>query len=610
VATPVRAGVGLAKQLDKRPRAALVRAVPTHARYRDLLSALPVPLASGLRSRFSEGYCRRDLHADVLAGLVVGLVALPLSMALAIASGVPPQHGLYTAIVAGLVCPLFGGARLQITGPTAAFVVLLLPVVARFGLGGLLTAGAMAGALQIGMGLARMGRLMEFIPHPVTTGFTSGIALVIATIQLKDLLGLSVDGSPESYVHRLAGLWQARASISGWAVLISALTLALLVVCPRVFKRIPAPLLALVGATAAALMLDRWVPGFYVASIGSQFQSVVDGQVVPGIPPLPPLPGLPWALGGAGGAPFELSFSTIGALLPSAFAIALLGAIESLVSAVVADGIKGTRHDPNAELIGLGIGNLLCPFFGGIPATGALARTATNIRSGAESPLSSVVHALFVLACTVALAPLVARLPMAALAALLLMVAKNMSEARHFVRLLRIAPRSDVVVLLTCFVLTVLFDMVIAIGVGVVLAALLFMRRMAELTDVRLDADTARNFDLPEGVKVYEIAGALFFGAAQKAMSALEPAGRTTSIVLKMDAVSDIDATGLVAVETMVAKVHQRGYKIIFCGLKPAARAALSRAGIERTPGKIAFAPDLDTALGMALVHDARTLPG
>jgi SulP family sulfate permease len=575
-------------------------------RYIDLIATAPMQLAHGLRSRLREGYRAGDFRADLMAGLIVGVVALPLSMALAIASGVAPQYGLYTAIIAGTVCALLGGSRLQITGPTAAFVVLLVPVVGRHGVGGLLVAGLMAGIIPIVMGVARLGRLIEFIPHPVTTGFTSGIALVIASIQLKDVFGLELERAPESFLERFAAYWEARGTASAWELGIALATLALLVLLPRIIKRIPAPLIALTIVTVATLVLDRYVAGFDVATIGSRFHSVVDGREIAGIPPLPPLPVLPWNLGGAGGQPFTLDFSTIQALLPSAFAIAMLGSIESLLSAVIADGITGTRHDPNGELIALGIGNVLCPFFGGIPATGALARTATNIRSGAQSPFASVIHSLFVLACTVALAPLVAYLPMAALAGLLMMVAKNMSEAHHFVRLVRIAPRSDVFVLVTCFGLTVIFDMVIAVGVGVVLAALLFMRRMAELTDTRLDSDTTSSLELPESVRLYEIAGPLFFGAAQKAMESMEPGKGATTIILKMDQVPVIDATGLVALESAVDRLKRAGYKIIFAGLAERPGELLARAGIVREPGRIAFAPDLDTALSMALVHDMR----
>jgi SulP family sulfate permease len=329
---------------------------------------------------------------------------------------------------------------------------------------------------------------------------------------------------------------------------------------------------------------------------------------VRGIPPLPPLPLNPFTMPGGNGQPMHLSFTLIQALLGPAFAIAMLGAIESLLAAVVSDGMSGTRHDPNAELLSLGIANVLCPLFGGIAATGALARTATNIRAGARSPFASVIHALFVLACTVALAPLVAYLPMAALAALLLLVAKNMAEARHFVHIVRVAPRADMVVLLTCFLLTVLFDMVIAVSVGVVLAALLFMRRMAELSETRLDVGTMARLELPAGVKLYEVAGPLFFGAAQRAMSALDRVGgQVQAVILFLGQVPAIDATGLVALETTLDKLKRSGVKVILAGMRPQVAEVVLRAGITPERGRLAIAPDLDAAVSLALIHSART---
>ncbi len=578
-------------------------------RYLDALTSVKATLAYGLRTRLKEGYGSADLRADVMAGLVVGVVALPLSMALAIASGVAPQYGLYTAIVAGMVCALLGGTRCQVTGPTAAFVVILVPIVTRFGFAGLLVAGLLAGFMLVGMGLAKLGRLIQYIPHPVTTGFTAGIAVVIATIQLKDFFGLQFSQSPESYGDRWRLMWDARTTLSGWELSIGALTLALLVVLPRVIRRIPAPLLALSLAAVVAALLQKFVPGFHVATIGSRFHSLVNGREVAGIPPLPPLPILPWHMPGANGQPFVMSFAMVKALMPAAFAIAMLGAIESLLAAVVSDGMSGTKHDPNAELLALGVGNILCPLFGGIACTGALARTATNIRAGARSPIASVVHALFVLACTVALAPLVAYLPMAALAGLLILVAKNMAEVRHFVHIVRVAPRSDMIVLVTCFLLTVIFDMVLAVSVGVVLAALLFMRRMAEIADVHLDEGTMSKLELPEGVLLYEIAGPLFFGAAERAMSVLDSIGkkgRPRVVILFLGQVPVIDATGLVALETVLAKLARSDIKVILAGLRPQPAEVLARAGIKRVPGQLALAPDLDAALSIALLHVAR----
>jgi SulP family sulfate permease len=333
---------------------------------------------------------------------------------------------------------------------------------------------------------------------------------------------------------------------------------------------------------------------------------------VRGIPPLPPLPMNPFAQPGAGGASMHFSFALVHSLIGPAFAIAMLGAIESLLAAVVSDGMSGTKHEPNSELIALGIANVLCPLFGGIAATGALARTATNIRAGARSPIAAVIHSIFVLACTIVLAPLVAFLPMAALAALLLIVARNMAEARHFLHIVRVAPRSDVLVLITCFSLTVLFDMVIAVSVGVVLAALLFMRRMAELSETKLDVGTMAKLELPDGVKLYEIAGPLFFGAAQRAMSAFDRVGRRLggsreAIILYLGQVPAIDATGLVALETTVDKLKRGGHKVILAGMRPEVSSVVGRSELKPERGKLAIAPDLDSALSLALIHTVRT---
>ncbi|MDB4967689.1 MAG: ychM [Myxococcales bacterium] len=583
-------------------------------RYLDVLTGVPSTLAYGLREKLKEGYGGGDFRADLMAGLVVGVVALPLSMALAIASGVAPQHGLYTAIIAGVVCALLGGTRCQVTGPTAAFVVILVPIVVKFGLGGLLVAGLMAGVILIAMGALKLGNLIQYIPHPVTTGFTAGIAVVIGTIQLKDFFGLSFS-APESYVERWRLMFHARGTVSGWELGVGVVTLAMLLVIPRLQKRVPAPLIALVLASVGAAAAAHFIPGFHVATIGSRFSSLVSGHVVPGIPPLPPLPLNPFAMPGAGGAPMHFSFTLVQALLGPAFVIAMLGAIESLLAAVVSDGMSGTRHDPNAELMALGIANVVCPLFGGIAATGALARTATNIRAGARSPFAAVIHSVFVLLCTVALAPLVAYLPMAALAALLLTVARNMAEARHFIHILRVAPRSDALVLLTCFSLTVVFDMVIAVSVGVVLAALLFMRRMAELSETKLDVGTMQRLDLPPGVKLYEIAGPLFFGAAQRAMSAFDnisgtkDAGQPQAVILFLGQVPAIDATGLVALETSIDKLKRSGNKVILAGMRPQVAEVVARAGIAPERGHLAIAPDLDAALSLAMIHSLRVVP-
>jgi sulfate permease, SulP family len=564
-------------------------------------------LGYGLRQKLREGYTRQDFRADLFSSLVVGVVALPLSMALAIAVDVPPQHGLYTAIIAGVICALLGGTRFQVTGPTAAFVVILLPIVHRHGLTGLLIAGMMAGLILIAMGLARLGRLM---PHPVTTGFTAGIALVIAIFQLKDMFGLKACTAElttgcmprtEGTLEYLAAVWDARVAINYWDVGLAALTVLLLLYLPRILRRVPAPLVALTLVSLVVVLLDHLIPSFQATTIASKFSYEIDGVRHAGIPPLPPLPILPWESTGG------IDYRMIRDLLPSAFAIAMLGAIESLMAAVVADGMSGTEHDPNSELIALGVANLVCPFFGGIAATGALARTATNIRAGARSPLSAVFHSIFLLACTIALAPLVSYLPMAALAGLLIVVARNMSEARHFIRLARIAPGSDVMVMLTCFGLTVMFDMVIAVTFGVMLAALMFMKRMAMMTRTNLKSVTEGKFEVPEGVRVYEIAGPLFFGAAKTAMETLHTVGKKDhTVILAMQHVPTMDATGLVALESVLDRLYRSNVKVIFAGLTEEVNEILDRAGIKRVPGRLAYAPDIETAISMAIVHAAR----
>jgi SulP family sulfate permease len=566
------------------------------------MNALPppiwrVPIASALRRAFAKGYGLADLRADMLAGTVVGVVALPLSMALAIAVGVAPQHGLYTAIFAGGVVALLGGCKFQVTGPTAAFIVILVPIVTKNGLSGLLTAGLMAGLLLVAMGVARLGRLIQFIPHPVTTGFTAGIATVIATLQIKDVLGLKVGTLPDHYTAKVAALWAARSTTSGSELLVAATTLALLLLVPRAIKRVPAPLIAIALVSATAAIAHGLYPGFAVATIGTRFHAIANGVAVAGIPSALPSPSLPWGHG--------LSFQLVQDLFPAAFAIAMLGAIESLLSAVIADGMTGTKHDPNAELVGLGIGNIIAPFFGGIAATGALARTATNIRAGARSPFSSVTHAVFLVLSILFFSKFVAYVPMASLAALLLLVAWNMSEFRSFVGVVKVAPRSDVFVLLTCFALTVLFDMVIAVSVGVVLAAILFMRRMAELTESRtlLDSDTeSGEVALPKGVGLYEINGPLFFGAAQNAMQAIHAAHDDgfRVMILHLGKVSVIDSTGLVALENAIASLIRRKKIVVLAGPLPRPGAIFEKARLkEKYPG-LHVAGDLVAALAVA----------
>ena len=585
------------------------------ARTRYRVDAPETPLrelpSAALRAVLREGYGRADLRADALSGAVVGVVALPLAMALAIAVGVPPQHGLYTAIIGGFAIAMLGGSRTQVSGPTAAFVVILAPIYVHFGLAGLLISGALGGLILIGLGLARLGRLIQFIPHPVTTGFTAGIATVIATLQLKDLFGLQPAGNPEHFLERVSSMVAAAPTASWHEPVIGLFTLSLLIGLPRFWPRVPAPLVALPAAALLALLLARLVPGFHVATIATRFHSEVSGVLVSGIPRLPPLPLWPWHAPGPQGGTFSIDLATLRALAPGAFAVAMLGAIESLLSAVVADGMARTRHDPDAELIAQGIGNLLVPFFGGIPATGAIARTATNIRFGARSPVSAMIHALVVLITMLGFAPLLGYLPMSALAALLLLVAWHMSEAKHFVHTVSVAPRSDVIVLLACYGLTVLVDMIMGVTVGMMLAALLFMRRMAEVSHTRLASPEQLQLPepLPAATVVYEISGPLFFGAAQKAMGAFSLVGdRVRVVILVMDEVNAIDSTGLVALESTLDALERRRCIAVLSGVQPQPASLLARARVPERRN-VRLCADISAAIGIAHLHVAALSP-
>lgn len=555
--------------------------------------------AVALRETLRAGYGVSDLRADLLAGITVGIVAVPLAMALAIGSGVPPQYGLYTAVIAGLLIALTGGARFSVSGPTAAFIVILHPIAEQYGMGGLVLASLMAGVMLLGMGIGRMGKLIQFIPYPVTTGFTAGIGVVIASLQFKDFFGLSFAHAPESFFERMHQVGLALPGLNPADLLVGAVTLAVLILWPKLRTPIPQHLVALAVGTLLAYGLERLFH-IEVATIASRFSYTLDGETLHGIPALLPQFVLPWNLPGADGAPLGLTLATVKSLVGPAMAIALLGAIESLLCAVVADGMAGTRHDPDAELIGQGLGNLIAPFFGGIAATGALARTATNIRAGARSPLAAAIHALFILLVLIALAPLLGYLPMSALAALLLLVAWNMSEMKHFLHITRVAPKSDIIVLLVCFGLTVVFDMVVAVGVGVVLAALLFMNRMAEFAGMRLQGEEthAHAGALPAHTRLYEVAGPLFFGAAEKAMSALHRIDDHCEVViLDMESVPVMDISGVVALDSAIRRLHADGICVVLAGVRGQPAKVLARAGIEEVPGRLLIEGKVSTAI-------------
>jgi len=560
------------------------------------------PVFSAWRQTWCTGYSWKALRGDLGAGVTVGIIAIPLAMALAIAVGVAPQYGLYTVLVAAPLIALTGGSRFNVSGPTAAFVVILLPITQQFGLGGLLLCTMLAGVILITLGMMRAGRLIQYIPYPVILGFTAGIGIVIGTLQLKDLLDLKLTSHPQHYVEQVGVLIQSLPSAHLGDAMIAAACLAVLIIWPRWVPKIPGHLVALtVGALLGLLLESR---GLSVATLGERFSYNVDGVTHAGIPPFLPTFTWPWNLPGADGLPLTLSYDLIRQLMAPAFAIAMLGAIESLLCAVVADGMTGSKHDPNGELIGQGLGNLVGPLFGGITATAAIARTAANIRAGAFSPMAAIIHSAVVLIAIVLLAPLFSYLPMAAMAALLAMVAWNMAEARHVIHTLRIAPRSDVWVLLTCLSLTVLFDMVLAVGVGLLLAAGLFIKRMSDLTDT---AELSRDFhqalqDMPDQVQSYAIRGPLFFGATEKALSVLRKFSPGVKVVVvEMSAVPMLDMTALVALDSVLREYRSAGIGLILVATTPRVRLKLRRAGVHRQEGQLAYVRDLQQAREKAL---------
>jgi SulP family sulfate permease len=563
-------------------------------------------LFSGLRAAWLAGYSLADLRQDILAGITIGTVALPLSMALAIATGVPPQHGLYTAIIAGAIIAITGGSRYNVSGPTAAFVVILFPIVQQYGLGGLLIATMMAGVILIALGIARMGRLIQFVPYPVILGFTAGIAVVIAVLQLPDFFGLTTDRMGEHFITNLTAIIRALPTANNAELSVGIFTLALLIVWPKFKLPIPAALVGLIAAAFLAYLMNHYLlsdGSQLIETIASRFSWTANGETGQGIPPIPPTFVAPWNLPGADGKPLEISFDLIVNLAGPAFAIAMLGAIESLLCAVVADGLTKTKHDPNAELIGQGFGNIAAPLFGGITATAALARTATNIRSGARSPIAAVVHSLVVLLAVLALAGLLGLVPMAALAALLFIIAWNMSEARHFVRTIRTAPGGDVAILLVCFGLTVLFDMVLSVAVGIGLAGALFIQRMANLTSSQTRHNEAHpaTQGLPPSVIVYDVNGPLFFGVAEKALSALERVpGEVNILILDMQDVPSIDGTAINALHALVDEMQRQRIKVILVGLPARMVVKLSRAGIEKQSSQLTYCRNLQHARDVA----------
>jgi SulP family sulfate permease len=505
-------------------------------------------------------FAPRTWLRNVVSGVIVGIVALPLGLAFAIASGVRPEQGIYTSIIAGVIVSLFGGSRIQIAGPTGAFIVILAGVVARHGPDGLLIATLMAGAMLVAMGVAKFGAALRFIPNPVISGFTAGIGVIIWVGQWHDFFGLPKTGG-EQFYEKLWALMLALPHLNPATTALATSCILLVIFGPRLpyCRRVPGPLIALVAATC----LQAAYPLAGVATIGSAF-----GGIPQGLPHL----ALP-----------ALSFDRVVVLLPSAFTIAMLGAIESLLSAVVADGLAGTKHDPNQELIGQGLANIVCPFFGGIAATGAIARTATNFRNGGSSPLAGVVHSLTLVLVLLFLAPLAARIPLCSLAAILFVVSWNMSDARHFVRMLRTAPRADAVILLITFGLTILTDLVIAVNIGVILAMLQFMRRMAASVEVVPQTGGILMGKVPPDVLVYSIEGPFFFGAVDTLERALTQTHTDPRcMILRLGHVPFMDITGIQALQEAVTNLEQRGVRVLFCEANMRVLKKLMRAGVIR----------------------------
>jgi SulP family sulfate permease len=531
-----------------------------------------------------RGYSWRRFSHDLAAGVTVGLVALPLAMAFGIASGVTPQAGLYTAVVAGFAISALGGSRVQIGGPTGAFVVIVAGIVARFGTSGLALVTLMAGVMLVLMGITGLGSAVKFIPRPVILGFTNGIALLIASTQVKDFLGLKTGAVPSSFLPRMRMLAANIRTVDGSTVAIACATLAIIVLWPRVNRRIPGSILAVLICTAGAALLH-----LRVETVGTKF-----GGIPRGFPPLT----LP-----------HLHAEHIMPLLAPALTVALLCAIESLLSAVVADGMAGDRHNSNVELVAQGVANLASPLFGGIPATGAIARTATNIRSGALTPVSGIVHALTLLAILLAAAPLARFIPLATLAAVLFVVAWNMGEWREIGGVLKLG-KADIAVWAATFVLTVVTDLTVAVGVGMGLAALLYIHRIAETTTVETvtkkylregQAHILQDKEIPENAAILRIHGPFLFGATQRLEEATKDLSPFPAIViLRLRNMTALDATGLYALENFAERLRLSGRTLLLCGARDQPAALLARADFVEEVGRENILPNVQAALARA----------
>lgn len=563
------------------------------SKVRSFMSDLANQCTPELFRQLRKGYGKENLVKDIMSGLIVGILALPLAIAFAIASGVGPEAGLYTAIIAGFLISFFGGSRFQIGGPTGAFIVIVYGIVAKYGIDGLATATLMAGVMLVLFGIFKFGSIIKFIPFPVTVGFTAGIAIIIALGQVPNFLGLDFHGvkEPAEAIAKIKLYATSLDTINLYSIIIGLIALVICFVWPKITTKVPGSLIAIVVATVIVKVLG-WDEAHNVVTIGAK-------NHIPSGFPVPHLP--------------NISLALMKDLFQPALTIAILGAIESLLSAVVADGMTGTKHRSNTELIGQGIANIFSPIFGGIPATGAIARTATNIKNGATSPISGLIHAVMLLLIMLIVGKYAEMIPMAALAAVLFQVAFNMCGYRNFIKLFK-APKSDVSVLLVTFVLTVVMDLTIAIEVGVLLAGILFIRRMADVAEVEsvskeLDEHDEEVADpnhigaraVPNGVIVYEIVGSMFFGAIEKFKTALSMTNSKPKIlILRMRQVPSIDAAGIQMIETLLERCKSDGTTLLLSGVHAQPVVALTRAGVLKQLGEENALANIDAALNRA----------
>lgn len=524
-------------------------------------------------------FTKKGFVKDLIAGIIVGLVALPLALAFAIASGARPEQGLYTAIVAGLIVSVFGGSRYQIAGPTGAFIVILAGITAKYGIDGLQIATLMAGCILALLGMARLGSIIKFIPSPVIVGFTSGIGVIIFVGQWKDFFGLP-PMTGEHFHEKLLQLLQSFPHLHTATTVLALASLALTLAAPRICKQVPGPLVAIVVATG----LQAWFQFDGVATIGSAFGGIPRGLPTFHVP--------------------DITTAKLIQLIGPAFAIAMLGAIESLLSAVVADGMAGTRHDSNQELIGQGLANIAAPLLGGFAATGAIARTATNIRSGGTSPLAGIIHSIVLVLIILFFAPLASSIPLCTLAAILFVVAYNMSEAHHFIRMVMQAPRNDVIVLLITFFLTIFVDLVVAVNVGVILASLMFMQRMAQAVRIehhnneRVNEDIEGKVYLPKEVVVYSIEGPFFFGAAEvfeRTIGLIH--GDPKTLILRLGHVPFIDITGIETLKEAIGQFQKRGVRVLYCEATQRVHTKLNNSGVVTLVGASNIFANLEDAV-------------